>query len=367
MRTYLTVLVFISCLGTFAPTSARAQAPAAAQAAADMLLVTATTDIARPVKRQSQRDPLVRSGLTLPEPQLTLEATKGKGRATGTVGFVKQQTNGELTVGLAVSSPIGESDDAEAQPLDLRGLSNGAVVAFNVAGSSLFKTFRASDVRAVCKKRNIPTADCTAGKLEDTDPETSQELLNLAFRKVPLLYGASFSYGRNSFTFFDATGTKQDPVHHDDLQFEASLGLLVNGRRDLFAFHIDYADVAKASSSKTQLCRPLTGSTVSRCDSATIGAPTEEQKLIGTIEYRWQKRGNPRLPLAFAPKFQFSLGFDDADDVTAFEAPFYFFQDKPKDTTAAPKLNGGISAGWRSDTGFEAAVFIGTTFSLFKL
>ena len=190
--------------------------------------------------------------------------------------------------------------------------------------------------------------------------------MNLAFRKVPVLYGGSFTYGRNTFPFFDTTGTRQEPVRHDDLRAEGSLGLLVNGRRDLLAFHLAYVH-AFTPSTKTQLCRPLSGSTVTRCDAAVIGPPNEEQSAIGTIEYRWQMRISTRLPVAFAPKFQFALGLDNADDVTSIEAPFYFFQEKPKDSTTAPRLNGGISSGWRSDTGFQATVFIGTTFRLFKL
>ena len=75
------------------------------------------------------------------------------------------------------------------------------------------------------------------------------------------------------------------------------------------------------------------------------------------------------MPIAFAPKVQFAHGLDGGEDVTSLETPFYFFQEKPdpKATSSAPKLNGGISAGWRSDNGFQAAVFIGTTFKLFKL
>jgi hypothetical protein len=38
-----------------------------------------------------------------------------------------------------------------------------------------------------------------------------------------------------------------------------------------------------------------------------------------------------------------------------------------KATSTAPKLNGGVSAGWRSDDGFQVYVFIGTTFRLFAL
>jgi hypothetical protein len=367
MRISFTRILSTVCLVWPLHSSALAQPQVVKPAATPDPLVTAVADIARPFKRQAQRDPLVRSSLTLPEPQLTLQTTKGKGRATGTVGLVQQTTSGERTLGLVISSPIGDAPDAEARPLDLRGLSNGATIAFSVGSSSLFKVFDADDVRKVCDDKKIAKVDCTAGKLEDVDPATSQALLDIAFRSVPLLYGASFTYGRNSFNFYNATGARQDPVRHSDIQAEGSLGLLVSGRRDLLAFHLGYSDVFTPSSNKTQLCRPLPGTTASRCDMVTIGEPNEERSLIGTIEYRWQKRGNTKLPFAFAPKFQFSVGFDDTDDVTSFEAPFYIFQEKPTSAIAAPKLNGGVSAGWRSDSGFEAAVFVGTTFSLFKM
>ena len=91
--------------------------------------------------------------------------------------------------------------------------------------------------------------------------------------------------------------------------------------------------------------------------------------MIGTIEYRVQLAGERKVPIAFAPKLQVALGVEGADDRTSFELPIYFFPDKadPDATTTAPKLNGGVSAGWRSDNGFQVSVFIGTTFKLFKI
>jgi hypothetical protein len=332
-------------------------------------LKTAFEPRARATKRQAQRDPLVRSGLVFPEPQLTLETTKGKGRATGTIGVARQHISGETTFGLSVSSPIGEAPDAEARPLDLRGLSDGASVGFTIGGSSYLKAFSASDVRTFCIVHKIATADCTAGKLEDENNALSKQLLGLVFRKVPILYSGSFTYGRNKFSFVDAAGAKQPPERHNDLQAEGSVGLLVNQRRDLLGFHIAYSRAFKAAADKTQICRPLSGSTASRCDVATIGGPTEDRAAISTIEYRWQMRGDAKVPVAFAPKLQFAIGLDGADNVTSIEAPFYFFQEKPdpKAASSAPKLNGGITSGWRSDSGFQAAVFIGTTFRLFEL
>ena len=116
------------------------------------------------------------------------------------------------------------------------------------------------------------------------------------------------------------------------------------------------------------MCRPLSNPAVTRCDAAVIGQPNEERNAIGTIEYRWQLPGEHKVPVAIAPKFQFSVGFDDAEDERSFEVPVYFFQEKadPKATSTAPKLNGGVGAGWRSADGFQAYVFIGTTFKLFE-
>jgi hypothetical protein len=369
MRRFRTFVLATLCLcGPVAPWAA-AQPPATDKSEKpDDPLVAAVKDMASSVKHQAQRDPLVRSGLTLPEPQVTLETTRGKGRATGTVGLVKQTVSGEMTFGLAVSSPIGEGDDAEARPVDLRGLADGATLALSVSGSRLFKSFRVRDISDVCKKANVAKEDCTAGKLEDVNPQASQALLDLAFQSVPILYAGSFTYGRNKFSFYDAAGTRQEPVRHSDVAAEGSFGMLVNRRRDLLAFHAGYSRTFTASSNKTQLCRPLAaGATIERCDAATIGEPVEQEQMIGTIEYKWQKRGDTRFPLAFAPKFQFAVGIDESDDVTSFEVPFYIFQEKPKAELAPPKLNGGISAGWRSDNGFQVAVFIGTTFSLFKM
>jgi hypothetical protein len=360
---FLALMLSAGSLVTFAPrVEAQASAPDP-----DAILESAVTGMAASVKRQAQRDPLTRSSLTLPEPQFTLETTRGKGRATGTLGLVSTSAAGEMTYGLSVSSPIGDAEDAEARPVDLRGLGNGAKVSVSVTGSRLFKAFKARQVRELCTRLGVATVDCTAGKLETANPAASQALLDLAFLSVPILYGGSFSYGRDSFVFFDAAGARQQPVSHTSTQAEGSLGLLVNRRRDLLAVHLAYVDGYTASSTKTQLCRPLADSTVTRCDPATIGAPSHDKSLVTTVEYRWQKRGLGGLPFALAPTVQWAAGFDGADDLTSVEVPFYVFQEKPKDTAAAPKLNGGLSTGWRSDTGFQAGVFIGATFSLFKL
>lgn len=321
----------------------------------------------RSTKRQVQRDPLVRSGLALPEPQLTLETTKGDGRATGTIGLVRQNATGETSVLFAVSAPIGSSPDAESHSIDLRGLTNGATLKVGFNNARMFKTFSDRDIRALCS--DTAKEQCTAGKLQDKDSELSKQLLSRVFMGVPFLYGATFTYGRNTFSFVDPTGTTQTPVVGNDVAIEGNFGLLVNRRTNLLAFGVAYADQHTASSDKTQLCRQLTGAIVTRCDTAVIGAPIEERSAVGTIEYRWQFPGERKIPIAVAPAFQFSLGMNKTQNQESFEIPVYFFQEKadPKATSTAPKLNGGVSAGWRSNDGFQVFVFIGTTFKLLAL
>ena len=345
--------------------SVRPQSNAPVATAALDPIIEPVKDEGRSAKRQAQRDPLVRSSLALPEPQLTFETVKGNGRATGTIGFVQQHAAGETSILVAMSSPIGTSPDVEAHPLDLRGLTNGATLAVGFNTARMFRRFSVSDVTRICA--GIPKEDCTAGKLEQSHPEIVKQLLATVFLRFPLLYGGTFTYGHNRFSFFDSSGTKQPSVERNNIEFEGTLGLLVNRRTNLLAFHFDYANTHAPSPDKTQLCRPLTSSGVTRCDAATIGAPIEERSAISTIEYRWQLPGERKFPVAFAPKFQYSFGMDDTDDLTSFEVPVYFFQAKadPKAPSTAPQLNGGVSAGWRSDDGFQAYVFIGTTFRLF--
>ena len=350
-----------------APVSARQQTAAdAATLSGFEARVESEKEETRAVKRQVQRDPLVRSGLTLPEPQLSFETTKGKGRATGTIGVVYPRPGGEQTFLFAVSSPVGDSEEAQVRPLDLRALADAASVRVAFSGARMFRRFSVADIRRLCT--GLPKEDCTAGKLEDKNPQLSQQLLATVFRRLPLVYAATFTYGRNEFSFFDQLGVEQEPVERNDVEFEGTLGLLVNRRTNLLAFHATYAQTHNASSDKTQLCRPL-GSTVMRCDPAIVGEPTGTRRAIGTIEYRIQFAGERRVPIALAPKLQFALGFDGADDVSSFEVPIYFFQEKVDASSAstAPKLNGGVSAGWRSDEGFQVSVFIGTTFRLFKI
>lgn len=49
-----------------------------------------------------------------------------------------------------------------------------------------------------------------------------------------------------------------------------SVGLVVNNRTSLLAFHVAYSVTYAASPDKTELCRLLAGSVVSRCDQATM-------------------------------------------------------------------------------------------------
>ena len=321
----------------------------------------------RAVKRQVQRDPLVRSGLTLPEPQLSFETTTGKGRATGTIGVVYPRPGGEQTFLFTVSSPVGDSGEAQVRPLDLRALADAGSIRVAFSGARMFRRFSVADIRRLCT--GLAKEDCTAGKLEEKNPQLSQQLLATVFRRLPLLYAATFTYGRNEFSFFDQVGVQQTPVERNDVQAEGTLGLLVNRRTNLLAFHAAYAQTHNASSDTTQLCRPLPGSIIMRCDRATVGEPTRTRTAIGTIEYRIQFAGERRVPIALAPKLQFALGLDVADDVSSIEVPIYFFQEKVDASSAstAPKLNGGVSAGWRSDEGFQVSVFIGTTFKLLKI
>jgi hypothetical protein len=181
MRAFITTVAAVFALGVLTPLSAQQADAQSIKDAADKALKDAATGPALAVKRQAQRDPLVRSGLSLPEPQLTLETTRGKGRATGTIGLVKQGASGETSFGLAISSPIGDSDDAEARPLDLRGLGDGATVSVSISGSSLFKTFSVNDVKKVCTAAGLTAVECTPGKLEDGDPALSQKLLDVVF------------------------------------------------------------------------------------------------------------------------------------------------------------------------------------------
>jgi hypothetical protein len=321
--------------------------------------------------RQLERDPVGKSGFTLPEPEISFETTKGKGRAHGTIGFAHGATNFRTQV----SSPIGDSQDAEAQPLDLTGLTDGATVEFSITHASLLRAFNVEDIVRLCTDAGIAKEDCTAGKLQDTNSPLSQALLKRVFRDHPFVFGASVRFGRNTFAFVDAQGTAQAPRRKNDVGVEGSFGWLLSRRTRLLALHLQYSSDYQASPDTTELCRPLSGTTVVRCDPAVVGEPNHARAAIATMEYKWQvarEDQDGRSPggpvIGFGPRLQLSKGLDEADDIMSFELPVYFFQEKLAETSSrAPKLNGGLSAGWRSDTGFQAYVFIGTAFRLLEL
>jgi hypothetical protein len=101
-----------------------------------------------------------------------------------------------------------------------------------------------------------------------------------------------------------------------------------------------------------QICGPIADTNLTTCKTIARTAPTHEDNEIVTLEARHFITKN----IAIQPR----LSHDFADDVSAAELIFYFFEHDKKG------LNGGVNLGYRDDEDDPTlTVFIGGSFDLF--
>lgn len=245
---------------------------------------------------------------------------------------------------LLLSAPLNSS--GEATPISLLGLPTGASakLGFN---RLLWRGPNEAEQRQaekLCSDRKIAITDCTVRKVPQ---EISRRLADLEhLNDIPWFFGGDAGVERASFKYLDkgTLATKTD--HHETLTlggrvgfFSSALGFVIGS----YTFKNTFA----AAGAPTQVCRPIDGTSATRCDAAIIGAPQETQLQILSVEVR-------RFMLSTAAAVAPSIQRDLKNGVTGVDVPVYFIRN------ATGSAIGGVRFGWRSDTKEVTAIaFIG--------
>ena len=303
-------------------------------------------------------NPTASTPFALPAPQVTLETLKEGTEASATIGYARRQTTFRATF----RSPIGKDPAAEASPLLLTGLSDSSNVEFAVTQIRLFKQYRDTDVLGFCEKFGVPASKCSDAAFAAT-PDRRRQFLGIALHTMPMLFNARVKVGRQRFDYRDPSTLARGTDRHTDYWFGVSWGTLVAPATSRPCTSTTSTSTSPGRS--TELCTPIGETGALRCDNAVLGGPTLSEGAVLTLEWRYMA-AQPSPPVAGKPAFGLAARFrrDFERDISSFEVPIYFLQQRRDKQTTPVTLNGGVNAGWESDQGFVARIFIGAGFRL---
>jgi len=308
---------------------------------------------------------------------LNLEAAQGKESVSIvlTKSLQGQSPNRRQSLfKLSLKGPIG-SGATEADLLDLDGLSNFVTAGFSLthnwwpfpsdektrmeiigkqvelcreyaeANGSTFDPMQES-----CNEGYFKLDQRRGGELRDRF-----ELVTWGNRPI-YFFGGEASYGQAVFEFVDPGSLEEAVTTEYGNSISLYAGLLKfrpskqgRSRSDTLVFAGYRREETYSAGAKTDLCTPLGDADALRCDSVTLGAPTEKIRDLAFVELRRFFPG----PVGVSPR----LTYDFEDDVTGVELPVYLVTD------AAGGLTGGLRGSWRSDTEeIKLAVFVGKKF-----
>jgi hypothetical protein len=125
--------------------------------------------------------------------------------------------------------------------------------------------------------------------------------------------------------------------------FGVYLGRTIFGPDMLFA-HVDYQHAYTDATTGVLCPSPKTGSnSATTCATGPVGLPTQTEKLLSTVEYKYYDRAG--IFQTFPVAFDLSLIYDSKSSTRSFDLPIYFI------STGTPgSLIGGIDVGWTSAT-----------------
>ncbi len=174
--------------------------------------------------------------------------------------------------------------------------------------------------------------------------------------KGPGLFGTVFVNGEatysapTTFKFVDAATLGRHEESHDGWAATLSGGWLpVVSPMPFVAINYSYQE-SHVSQGKRQICAPFGPPGALACDNFVVGAPEYQRKQLVQLELR-----------KYFPKATAAIGLrltrDIENSVTGIELPLWIIRD---DTGL---LNGGLAAGWRSDTkAWTLSAFVGSPF-----
>lgn len=327
---------------------------------------TLTTDEKARSLQQRVFDPSMNSPTASPSVQVSLTGTRDSGTVKGRLGVQV----GDLVLDLKLSGPIAENAK-RASLVDINGLANKAAADFGLTWVRWNPTADPTAQRQACVDYLISSG---AAKTESdakqrlTDKNADGELqhpctwLSLPatskFRDqfdraivwgTPLLFSTRFKVGREQYNFARPPNYADEQAAHTSYAVNAALGVIID-RIGLIQVANQYQSTYEGKD-QSNICSPLDASTSLGCRDIAVGAPDKVVRNLLQLEVR-KFFG---APFGVNPQ----LSYDIKHDVWGAQVPLYFFQSKEGG------LNGGVSAGWRSDKQeFTVSVFMGELFTL---
>jgi len=336
--------------------------------------------------RQVLIDPSLASVAGRTDFQAFASATRDDTSATIEVGS-KTKDNAPATgwsfkQALKLSGPIGKND-SEADLATLEGLQDNVKLAYSASirqhdADVVFRNTTKEEYNAaLCRAHQLetlpgksapliaPAFDCTKGELpddaelylDDLRAEGLRSLLDaLDLGHGSFIYGVEATYAaEKKYDFITTESLTKQSEKHDGISLGAELGWLPY-RWGIFFVGLSYRyEEGYKAQPEQDICAPF-GEDLGAlsCSKAAVGAPSKSKKQIASIELRRYFRGGS---LAVNPRFS----YDFENDVSGVRLPIYFLKD------GKGALNGGLAAGWRSDTeDYTLSLFVGTMKNPFK-
>ena len=281
------------------------------------------------------------SALALPTPSLIVSGSKDTKEAKARLGIDYY----DLLVDLQFVAPLQGAE--EVNPVSLDGLADGTTAEFGLG--YIHWPVRPDPIKIQELCRAIGREECDDSSF--TDPAQRRAYLDaFNFSRTPVLVGLRVRAGRNEFKWRDKTTLAESVSHHNDWSVSGTVGFY-NPRMGFLGGQFDRQDSYRGGS-KTNVCQPLAGTNATTCRDLVLGAPTKTSRSIARIELRRFSRGGK-----FAINPSWSRDLDE--DVSSLQLPIFFLQD------GKGGLNGGVTAGWRSDTkAFTLSLFVGASLDL---
>lgn len=189
------------------------------------------------------------------------------------------------------------------------------------------------------------------------DAGTADRFVRMAFGGGPAFaFGVEGSIGYRKFNFVDAASFSKGSAQKVPWGLKAFVSLLPGLGLTSLTGALEYQDAYKDQDTAV-ICPAGTGGTV-QCLSGPLGAPKNDRKLLGSLEFRHLFTLPDRAPLS-SVGFSAQFTHDFRSGASGIDVPIYVVPDEKGN------LLGGVRFGYRSDTDkLAVGVFVGTAFSI---
>ncbi len=209
------------------------------------------------------------------------------------------------------------------------------------------------DLLDPCGKRALPLPVCQKslcdyGSMPRQYQGRAAELLHLNERIW--FWGGAIAASRPTFEYLDRADLSAKSVNRNAWSASARIGIFSPSLGFLIASYT-FQKSYRPGSEPSQICQPIPARQATTCSEAVIGAPTEAEASVVSLEIRkFFAKGT-----AVAPIVQRDL----KKKVTLVALPVYFI----KSSSGGP--TGGVRLAWKSDTNAATvSLFVGAALSL---